>query len=56
MELKVGRLNNGEMFCCSGKKAKDLFKDTEIHLNFAFYGRIYGTFAETKAGYYLKII
>ena len=54
MELKVGWLNKGEMFCCSVKKAKDLFKDTEIHLNFACYGRVYSTFAETKEGYYLK--
>ena len=54
MKVDVRPLNKGETFCCSVKRAKEMFKDTEVHLNFAFFGRIYGTFAETPDAYFMK--
>mgnify|MGYP003298527029 CR=1 FL=1 len=54
MEVKIRPLNKGETFCCSVKCAKSLFKNTNVFLNFAFLGRDYATFANTKDAYYLK--
>jgi len=54
MEIHCRPLNSGEMFCCSAKKAKDIFKDTEIHIDFAYLGRDFSTFAETPDAYYCK--
>lgn len=52
MEIKKRPLNIGETFCCSMKKAKETFKDTNIFLNFAYVGRHFSTFAESPDGYY----
>ena len=52
MEIKKRPLNKGETFCCSMKKAKEVFRDTKIYLNFAYLGRHHSTFAETPDGYY----
>ena len=52
MDIKTRPLNKGETFCCSFKKAKEIFKDTEVFLNFAYTGRHFSTFAETPDGYY----
>lgn len=54
MKVMVRPLNKGETFCCAMKDVKDIFKDTEVHLDFACYGRNFSTFAETPDGYYLK--
>ena len=54
MEIKVRSLNKGECFCCSMKSAKEMFKNTPIKLNFAYYSRDYKTFAETTDSYFLK--
>lgn len=54
MKVYVRPLNKGETFCCSVKEVKEIFKDTEAILHFAFFGRNYSTFAETPDGYYLK--
>ncbi len=52
MEVNVRPLNKGETFCCSVKKVKELFKETSVHLNFAYLGRDFATFAETPDRYY----
>lgn len=39
MEIGVRPLNKGECYCCSIKKAKEIFKDTEIDLCFSLGGR-----------------
>ena len=54
MKVSVRPLNTGETFCCSIKSAKSIFQSTEIHLNFSFFGRDYGTFSETPDAYYFK--
>ena len=46
-------LNKGETFCCSFKRAKEIFKNTEVTLNFAWAGRIYSTFGYTPDAYYM---
>ena len=42
------------MFSLFNEKAKDLFADTNVTLNFAHTGRIYGTFKNTFDMFYLK--
>ena len=54
VKVMVRPLNKGETFCCSMKEVKNVFQNTEVELNFAYYGRNYSTFAETPDGYYLK--
>lgn len=54
MECHVRPLNKGEFFCCSIKKAKEIFGNTEVYLDFAYLGRNYKTFSETADGYYWK--
>ena len=54
MEIKTRPLNTGETFACSFKKAKDVFKNTKVVLNFAYTGRDYGAFANTPSASYLK--
>ncbi len=54
MKIKIRQLNHGERFCCSTAKAKELFADTDICLDFAQLGREYVTFGRTKDAYYLK--
>ena len=34
--------------------ALEMFKNTDVHLNFAYYTRDYGTFAETQDRYFVK--
>lgn len=54
MEIKIRPLNEGELFPCSYKRAKELFKNTSVVLNFAYTSRVYGTFENTKDKFYLK--
>ena len=54
MKINARPLNEGETFVCSMKKAKEMFKNTDVHLNFAYYTRDYGTFAETQDRYFVK--
>lgn len=54
MKVKTRPLNKGETFLCSFKRAKELFKDTSVMLNFAYTNRMYGTFARTPQAFYLK--
>ena len=54
MEVKVRPLNRGETFSCSVKTAKEMFKNTDVYLNFAYLGRDYRTWAETPDAYYWK--
>lgn len=54
MQVKVRPLNAGETFCCSIKKAKAVFRDTNVYLNFAFFGRDFGTFARTADRFYCE--
>ncbi len=54
MEVHVRPLNKGEVFPCSVKSAKELFKGTEVNLNFAYTSRVYGTFLNTPDMFYLK--
>ncbi len=35
------------------KKAKEVFRDTDVYLNFSYLGRDYGTFAYTPDAYYI---
>jgi hypothetical protein len=44
MEVRIRPLNKGETFACSIRKAKKLFKDTDVILNFAFATRQYGLY------------
>ena len=44
MEIRVRPLNKGETFACSIKKAKNIFKSTDVVLNFAFATRQYGLY------------
>ena len=54
MKISVRPLNKGEIFCCSMKSAKMVFKNTNVHLDFSYLGRDYATFAETPDSYYMK--
>ena len=54
MKITVRPLNNGEVFPCSLHIAKQIFRTTSIHLNFAYYGRDFGTFARTPDFYLVK--
>ncbi len=47
MELHKRGLNKGETFCCSVKKVKELFKDTEIHLDFASFYKSFILFKDS---------
>lgn len=38
MKIYYRQLNKGEIYCCSVKKAKELFKETEAKLNFTHGG------------------
>lgn len=54
MKVYFRPLNSNEIFPCSVRKAKEIFKDTEVDLNFAYGCRIYGVFANTPPAFYLK--
>lgn len=54
MEVHVRTLNAGETFCCSIKKAKEIFRETSVRLDFAYFGRSYAARTETSPAYYLK--
>ena len=41
MEVKIRPLNKGETFACSIRRAKSIFKDTDVVLSFAFAIRQY---------------
>ena len=41
MEVMVNRGSNGEVHCCSVKKAKEIFRETEVDLNFGWLGKYY---------------
>ena len=54
MKFTSRPLNRGEIFPCSSKSAKDMFKDTTIHLHFANISRDFGTFANTFDYFYVR--
>lgn len=54
MEIKSRPLNRGECFPCSFNQAKAIFKNTTVFLDFAYLGRNYCAFANSKAGFYLQ--
>lgn len=54
MKVKIRPLNKGELFPCTLKRAKELFEETAVILDFAHTGRTYVTFANTPSGFYLK--
>ena len=54
MEIKTRTLNKGETFCCSFRKAKELFKNTDIVLNFGYTSRTFGTFIKSPTFFYVK--
>lgn len=57
MKVSVRPLNKGETFCCSIGRVKDCFKDTDVHLNFAYYGRDHSAFEpSSEATYWRKKI
>ena len=53
MKIISRPLNKGEVFPCSFKKAKDIFKDTDIILSFSCHSRDFGTFANTPDRFYV---
>jgi hypothetical protein len=54
MEIKSCPLNRGEVFPCSYAKAKKIFINTPVILNFAYTSRIYGTFCNTPDRFFVK--
>lgn len=54
MQIKSRAINNKETFCCSFKKAKELFKNTDVVLSFGYTSRSFGTFVGTPDYYYVK--
>ncbi len=54
MKIKSRPLNIGELFPCSFSRAKNVFKETDVFLNFSYTSRGYGTFANTPDAFYLK--
>ena len=54
MKVKVRPLNEGETFCCSLRKAKEVFRNTDVYLDFSYLGRDYSTWAETPDAYFWK--
>lgn len=53
MKITTGQLNIGETFICSFKRAKEVFANTNVHLNFGSLGRSFVTFAHTQDAYYV---
>lgn len=53
MRITVRPLNDGETICCTVKKAKEIFGDTDVTIDFAYYDRHFGTFANTKDRFYV---
>ena len=54
MKVVVRRLNSGEVFPCTVKSAKSIFNQTEVTLNFAQYGRDFGTFSNTPDRFFVQ--
>lgn len=54
VKVSVRPLNKGEMFCCSIKAVKDLFGNSDVHADFAYYGRDYRTMVGTVYDAYHK--
>lgn len=48
MQVRVRPLNKGEVFCCGISKAKALFRETPVILDFAYYGRDFAPFLGTE--------
>lgn len=53
MKIRANPLNSGETFCCSMQRAKEVFRDTNVYLSFAYFMRNYGTFKYTPDAYYM---
>lgn len=51
MKVLSRPVNKGETFPCSFRSAKELFKDTDVTLNFS---RTYGTFVNTPDMFYCR--
>ena len=54
MKVLSRPLNKGETFPCSIRSAKELFKDTDVTLNFSYTARTYGTFVNTPDMFYCR--
>lgn len=54
MKVLSRPLNKGETFPCSIRSAKELFRDTDVILNFSHAGRTYGTFVNTPDMFYCR--
>ena len=54
MKVEVRHLNSGEIFPCSVKSAKSIFHQTDVTLNFAQYGRDFGTFSNTPDRFFVQ--
>ena len=54
MKVVVRSLNSGETFPCTVKSAKSIFHQTEVTLNFAKYGRDFGTFSNTPDNFFVQ--
>ena len=54
MRVVKRNINKGEVFPCTFKTAKSIFNNTDVELNFACYGRDFGTFANTPDRFYVK--
>ena len=48
MKVKVRPLNEGETFCCSIRKAKEVFRNTDVYLDFSYLGRDYSTWQKHR--------
>lgn len=57
MQIKFNHGSKGEVFCCSVKKAKEFFKNTEVYLNFGYLGKNYNAYnRETHYNFMHKIV
>lgn len=54
MKVYFRPLNSNEIFPCSVRKAKEIFRNTDVTLSFAYGCRIYGAFLNTPPAFYLK--
>lgn len=54
MKVYFRPLNSNEIFPCSVRKAKEIFRNTDVTLSFAYGCRIYGAFLNTSPAFYLK--
>ena len=54
MKIKVNQGSLNEAFCCSVKKAKETFKDTEVYLDFSYLGKYFRAYAKESHYNYVQ--